>query len=460
MFKSFFGFFAFAGFRKKKGSAERLSEKGFVPSGPDGMATPKILLTRLNNDKGGEVGNRLGKLLTGIQGVDVYRHKKAMKVPDGIENPAERLIVSVEEGRAWLIEERADLLIWGDIDDQKTGLSLRLLPALGGNGEPLEFSGLGEGLEFPVAFGEQLNPLFCAAAIGAFGPTFKGVRSGLGEALGGYLENAGNLLQTLPPGLSKIQAASVLTAVGNAFVAHASLGGGQEKLDMAIEAYREAEKQVPKESQPLAWARIQNSLAAVLQAQGQNKKDPTLLRKAAVTYSTVIANLSATAHANDWAMANIPLGKALYILAGLEGKPEYLKRAGAAYEEALSVYNMEKSPSRWAEVTNQYGVVLLALGEETDGDAALEEAVSKFRTAIKVWQRDKAPLLWAQTANNLGAACFALAKRNAQNSLLREASDFFEGATEVYRQQGVTKQAQVIEKNLQRVKRLLQTRGG
>ena len=460
MFKSLFGFFASVGSPKKKGSTERLSEKGFVPSGPDGSATPKILLTRLTNDKGGEVGNRLGELLTGIQGVDVYRHKKAMKVPGGIENPAEKLIVAVEEGRAWLTEERADLLIWGDIDDQKTGLSLRLLPALGGNGEQPELSGLGEGLEFPVAFGEQLNPLICAAAIGVFGPTFKGARRGLGETLGGYLENVENLVQSLPTGLNEIQAASVLTAVGNAFVAHSSLGGGQEQLDKAVMAYREAEKQVPKESQPLAWARIQNSLAAVLQAQGQKKKDPMLLRKAAVTYSTVTANLSATAHANDWAMANIHLGKALYILAGLEGKPEYLQRAGAAYEEALSVYNMEKSPSRWAEVTNQYGVVLLALGEESGADATLEEAVSKFRTAMNVWQRDKAPLAWAQTANNLGAACFALAKRNSQNALLREASDCFEGATEIYRQRGITKQAQVIEKNLQRVKRLLMTRGG
>ncbi|MCH8236761.1 MAG: tetratricopeptide repeat protein [Proteobacteria bacterium] len=460
MFKSLFGFFALAGFRKKKGSAERLSEKGFVPSGPDGSATPKILLTQLTNDKGGEVGNRLGEVLTGIQGVDIYRHKKAMKVPNGIENPAEKLIVTVEEGRAWLTEERADLLIWGDIDDRQTSLSLRLLPAQGSNGEQLEISGLGQGLEFPVAFADQLNPLICAAAIGVFGPTFKGARKGLGETLGGYLENVGNLVQTLPAGLNEIQAASVLTAVGNAFVAHSSLGGGQEQLEKAVMAYREAEKQVPKETQLLAWARIQNSLAAVLQAQGQNKKDPALLRKAAVIYSTVTANLSATAHANDWAMANIHLGKALYILAGLEGKPEYLKRAGAAYEEALSVYSMEKSPSRWAEVTNQYGVVLLALGEETDGGAALEEAVSKFRTAIKVWQRDKAPLAWAQTANNLGAACFALAKRNSENSLLREASDYFEGATEIYRQQGITKQAKVIEKNLQRVKRLLMSRGG
>ncbi len=94
------------------------------------------------------------------------------------------------------------------------------------------------------------------------------------------------------------------------------------------------------------------------------------------------------------------------------------------------------------------------------GEKALEQAVFKFRDAIKVHKRETAPVLWAQTANNLGAACFALAKRNSKNSLLREATDYFKGATEIYRQQGILKQAEVIEKNLHRVKRLLISRGG
>jgi hypothetical protein len=43
---------------------------------------------------------------------------------------------------------------------------------------------------------------------------------------------------------------------------------------------------------------------------------------------------------------------------------------------------------------------------------------------------------------------------------LREAYDYFKGATEIYRQQGIPKQVEVIEKNLHRVKRLLISRGG
>jgi len=447
------------GSKKKKGSTKRLSEKAFIPSGTAAATTPKIILAGLNGDKGGQITKRLGDLLTKISGVEVFRHKQALKLPDAIENLAVQLIVAAEEGRAWLKDDDADLLVWGEVGQNGEDLSLRLLPAPAADDDQAEHSGISETLEMPASFGEEFEPLLCAAVIGTFGPTFKGARTRLGESLGGYLEKAGEQAKTLPTGLSDSQAASVLIVLGNAFVAHSRLGGGAQ-YERAVEAYREAEKKISKETQPLLWARIQNHLAAVLQTQGQMKKDPKPIRAAALIYSTVGATLSKSAHANDWGLAQIHLGKSLYILAGLAGKPEYLQRAADAYEEALSVYDKNGTPARWAEVTNQYGVVLLALGEEMNADATLEKAVSNFRTAMKVRHKDKTPLLWAQTANNLGAACFTLGKRNSQNALLREASDCFEGATEIYRQQGVTKQAQVIEKNLQRVKRLLQTRGG
>jgi tetratricopeptide (TPR) repeat protein len=457
---SLFGWLASLGSKKKKGSTKRLSEKPFIPSGTAAATTPKIILAGLNGDKGGQVTKRLGDWLTKISGVEVFRHKKALKLPDAIDNPAEQLIVAAEEGRAWLKEDDADLLVWGEVDESGEDLSLHLLPAPAADGDQAENSGIGETLDIPAAFGEEFEPLFCAAVIGTFGPTFKGTRTKLEESLGGYLDSSGELVKILSTELNDAQAASVSIVLGNAFIAHSRLGGGGEQLERAVEAYREAEKKASRETQPLLWARIQNRLAAVLQTQGQAKKDPKPIRAAALIYSTVGATLNKTANANDWGLAQIHLGKTLYILAGLEGKPEHLQRAADSYEEALSVYDKNSAPARWAEVTNQYGVVLLALGEEMNIDASLEKAVSSFRTAMKIRHKAKTPLLWAQTANNLGAACFALAKRNSENSLLREASDCFEGATEIYRQQGVTKQAQVIEKNLQRVKRLLQTRGG
>jgi len=462
---SFFGWLASFGSGKKKSSAERLSEKAFIPSGGE-ATTPKILLARLADDKGGKLTRRLGSLLTGIGGVEVFHLKKIMKLPDGVEDPLIRLAMAAEEGRALMKDEGADILVWGEVGKEDGGLTLRLLPAFGtgasgadpGNGQA-EGAGTGETLEIPGDFGEDLEPLVAALVLGTFGPTFKGMRARLGQTLGSYLEKVAPLAQAPSLGLGNAQEISILNGIGNVYVAYSLLGGGAAQLDHAAKAYREAEKRVIKESQPLVWASIQNHLASVLLAQGQMKKDAKCLRSAALIYSNIAAALNQKTHANDWSSAQTHLGRALYILAGLEGKPEYLMTAAKAYELALGACDQNAAPGRWAEVTNQYGVVLLALGEEMGGDAALEQAVSKFRTAMKVHKKEKTPILWAQTANNLGAACFALAKRNSQNALLREASDCFEGATEIYREQGVPKQAQVIEKNLHRVKRLLISRG-
>ncbi len=450
-------FSSFRRSRKKKGP-ERLSEKAFVPTGAGTAAPPKILLAAIANDKGGQIGKRLGEFFAKLAGVETFRKKENLKIPETVADPAERLILAAEEGRAWLKAESCDLLVWGETAGANA-LTLRFLPAPGDDSEQTVFAGLGETIDLPAAYPPEFDALTGAVALAALLPSFRGARTKLAVTLGTYLGTLDDLAQKLPPNLSADQGASVLTALGNALVAYSRLGGGAGQLDRAVGAFQAAGKLVTKESAPLIWARIQNHLATVMQAQGQFKKEPKLLRNAAIIFSTVTTTLDRAKHGNDWALAYTYLGKVLFVLAGMEGQPKYLKTAADAYERALSVYNKETMPSRWAEVTNQYGVVLLALGENIGGDAVLEQAVNKFRNAMSLRQRDKTPLLWAQTANNLGAACFALAKRNSEASLLREASSCFEGATEIYRQQGIVKQAQVIEKNLHRVQRLLMTRG-
>ena len=126
---SLFGWLTSLGSKKKKGSTKRLSEKAFIPSGTAATTTPKIILAGLNGDKGGQITKRLGDLLTSISGVEVFRHKKTLKLPDAIENLAERLIIAAEEGRAWLKDDDADLLVWGEVSQNGEDLSLWLLPA-------------------------------------------------------------------------------------------------------------------------------------------------------------------------------------------------------------------------------------------------------------------------------------------------------------------------------------------
>ena len=256
--------FGYLGQPQKKKSAERLSEKAFIPSGGE-ATTPKIILAYLADDKGGKLTIRLGALLTGIGGVEVFHLKKILKLPDGVEDPLVRLAVAAQEGRAWLKDEGADILGWGVGGKEDGGLTLRLLPAFGANGarggaDPGtgqgEGSGTGETLEIPGDLCEDLEPLVAAVVLGTFGPTFKGMRGRLGESLGRFIEKTGPLVQNLPFDLNDNQVLSILNSVGNVYVAYSLLGGGAAQLDHAADAYREAEKRGAKETQPLAWASI------------------------------------------------------------------------------------------------------------------------------------------------------------------------------------------------------------
>jgi len=315
---------------KKKAHAERLSQKAFIPSGGGVATTPKILLTPIAGDKGGAVTKRLGALLTDISGVEVFQLKQTLKVPETIEDPLARLAMAADEGRAWMHEQGADVLVWGSMAVETGNLSLRILPAPGSGLDQSAATGLGETLDIPSDFSEDLNPLIAAVVIGTFAPTFKGERARLGGTLGGYMESIAPMVESLPGGLLDIQELSVLNSIGNVYVAYSHLGGGPKQLGFAVKAYQQAEKRVSKETQPLAWASIQDHLAAVLQARGQVKKDPKILRQAAMVYSTIANTLKPEKNPHEWGAAQANLGRTLYILSGLEAKPAPASAAEAA----------------------------------------------------------------------------------------------------------------------------------
>jgi len=65
----------------RKASAERLTEKAFIPSGGE-ATTPEILLTPIVNDRGGGgTAKRLSAVLTEIVGVEIFQLKKVSKFP-------------------------------------------------------------------------------------------------------------------------------------------------------------------------------------------------------------------------------------------------------------------------------------------------------------------------------------------------------------------------------------------
>ncbi len=441
--------------QKKKNGAERISGASFAPADSDGPGLPKILVAAITGDKSGEVSARLATSLDGFQAYEVFRTKSAVKMGDqGIL--VDRLIAAADQGRDLLAQEQADLLVWGRMANGIVELRFIATTPLS-DSQPGSY-GLGDMLALPAAFGDDYNHALHAAVLSAVGPTFKGMRSKVGNELDKALGQIKSLVQQKPPDLSGSHYAAFLSCMGNAFAAHALLGGEAKRLDQAISSYKLALTHTSAEVDPIVWSLTQSHLGKTLKVKGERAKDADVLKEATVAYKAITDQLSRIEHPFDWALANINMGLVLYRLGMVSGKSSYYQESTKFFDEALTIYTKEGTPGKWAEVCNQYGVVLLALGEQVNGNATLEIAVKKFRASLNVRKKEVVPVLWAQTANNLGAACFSLAKRNSELALLREASSCFEGAIEIYESSGAGKRADLIANNLARVQRLLSSR--
>jgi len=443
--------------RKAKG-AERVSASTFTPGGLDGHSgIPSILIADFDKDSGTQMTARVANILSQSEGFEVFRAKKTLKL--GKKGAlVDQLYAAFEEGRAWLGQEGADLLLWGETEGNST--TIRFIPAVPvSDSQPGAF-GMGDVLYLPSSLEGGLDSALIVSVLASIGTGFRGGRTRLGETLNTHLQGVKHFIQEKPGGMGDEHYAALLTSIGNGFAAHSALGGSPKRLGHAAAAYKVAIKQIKPEDSPVIWALAQSHLAAALRARGDKEKDQDILKEAASTYGRITESLSRVDQPFDWALAQVNKGLVLYRIGALTGRAAYYQDSSKSFEESLGIYTKDLMPGKWAEVTNQYGVVLMTLGELVTGNVTLELAVKRFRMALEVRKRDRVPLLWAQTANNLGAACFALAKRNSEVALLREAVSCFEGAVEVYKGSGEMKKAEIISNNLSRVQRLLTTRGG
>jgi tetratricopeptide (TPR) repeat protein len=420
--------------------------------------TAVVAVGRLDGTGGEAAATRLAGLLGRVKGIEVRRWDRLLK-PGGPGNPAQKLAAAADLGREWLAAEACDLLIWGESDGRSATLRFLAAKAEAG-GRPGAF-GLGDTLDLPAGLAGELDPILVAVTLAAAASAREGQRYRLSLLLGEAADKANGYVEIPPQDLAPAQLASLLTGLGNTFGMVYRLTGDLDRLRRSTEAYMAAIARCPREEAPVTWALAQNHLAGNLESLAEATRSPVPLEAAAKAYQAVIEALPKAAYPLDWALAQMNLGRVLYHHAMKLGtRTKELKEAVLAFEAALQVMTRDAMPGRWAEIQNEMGTVLLALGEQVQGNAGLELAATAFRKALEVRRRDLAPLLWAQTANNLGAAAFALAKRTGDTVLLNEAHACFEGALDVYRKDGRDKVVHVIEKNLLRVERLLQTRAG
>ncbi|WNK00347.1 tetratricopeptide repeat protein [Thalassospiraceae bacterium LMO-JJ14] len=440
--------------RKKKRRGAVSAGGGFRPSeaGSDG----KVMLAELFGSGGKEITERLAGMLSTESAVQTVFAGKALKKNLRV-GLIERLLLAEEEGRNWLEEESADLLIWGDMEELGTVARLHFL-ALGSvqDGQPGTF-GMTDTLDLPVPLPDDAGAIVRAATLAALLPVSRGARRTLAEQLVTHLGDAGKILDNLPKDMPQDCLIAIHNTLGNAYATSFRFGN-KKALSDAMQHYEAADKLIDPQKIPITWAVINTHLGLVQEAAAKVDRSADTLMNAIKRYDGVAKTLSRDTHGNDWALAHMRRAMAYYKLAQLQPvqAQAHLKTSAGAFEEALTVYDRSKSPNRWAEVMNHYGVAQMALGGHGKAEAILQQSIVTFRKALEVRKRETQPVLWAQTANNLGAACFALAKQTKEEYLLEEAAYYFQGAVQIYRKaRGQKKKAEVIAKNLMRVQQLL-----
>jgi tetratricopeptide (TPR) repeat protein len=431
-------------------------QASFAPSSTIANTTA-VMIADFHGPQGDVFAEHLVSRIDKMPGIAILRRKEPLRLT-GLGDEAEKVTATAEQGRAWLQETGAGLLIWGAMTAESSTATLRFLPAVTEPDGTLGALGPADAFDVPADLGGESGQVIAAMVLAAtaFG---HGARDGF--AIVGLRRMLHELSdpEALAAAGSPAVAASLMLGVGHAHAAEYRSAGDPARLDLALACYRAASERVTVPTHPRLWIQSQNHLANLLVAQAEAERSPSRMNDAATVCRQATEALTRIEYSSDWAQFQARLGAVLYRLGQMEGKPAHFRDAATAYQQALTVFTQPAHPLRWSDLMHQYGVLLTTLGEHMTGTAALEQAVMVFHKALNVRRRETLPLHWAQTTSALGATSFALAKRNGNAAALREAVGCFEGALDIYGQLGQGQAIAVLQKNLQRARRLLETRG-
>ena len=197
--------------------------------------------------------------------------------------------------------------------------------------------------------------------------------------------------------------------------------GSTERLEQAVQAYRDALLEYTRDRAPLNWAMTQNNLGAALSILGEREGNTDRLKQAEQAHRDALLENTRDRVPLDWAATQIFLGVVLFDLGKSEGGTIQLEQAVQSYRNALLEYTRERLPLDWAMTQNNLGNALGSLGRREDSTELLEQAVRAYRDALLEYTRDRVPLDWATAQDNLGTALATLGEREGSADLLEQA---------------------------------------
>ncbi len=297
----------------------------------------------------------------------------AVNDPEGPND--ESLKRATREGRRWLTELNADLLVWWSVVDE-TGRSIHLwFVALAsspgerpGRFRPHHF------LTVPVDFYNDWTPLTRATVLAAFDPRSIAQGRILRSALPSVSTAARGMGLEPSMAMESHEQASILNCYGNAAAISALFTGDRSWYHTAVEAWRGAIERTPAEDHR-TLGHLHQQLGLTLQIIAERSNDLETLRDTASAYRKSLVYISRKNQPFDWGMMKFRLGGVLYKIDMAEGDDDALREAIHACQAARQVFDKYAHPIRWSEIMNTLAQILQVSGDNARSVPVLHHAV-------------------------------------------------------------------------------------
>ena len=350
-----------------------------------------ILISNLGGDTDGQQTKLVRDVFLGQRGLDVRRTCHVVALDGSGGSITEEEAQATKQGHALLDDWNADLLIWGEVRQENSELSLWFLSRERGSTLGRPPYSVSENLTLPVDFREDLAAQLEAVAFAQIVPSTSADADRISELLKPPAEKLRRLLSARSDVLPRPRT-PLIYSFGDASAAIGIQTEDLEWLEQAIAAYHEVLSQWTRERVPLGWAAAQQSLGLALHSLGQINGDSTASEDAVEALCRSLEEWTEAKVLRRIVMAADNLDGVLQDLWLRALPPALLERVAAAYHKALVVLPRDSALHDWAWVQNYLGVTLTVLGERQGGTEFLEEAVAAHHAALEQIPRERVPL--------------------------------------------------------------------
>lgn len=196
---------------------------------------------------------------------------------------------------------------------------------------------------------------------------------------------------------------------------------GLEALKQAIQTYEQALSHPEIQSQPQAYARLQNNLGIAYGELSRHENPIDSLEKAIAAYQTALCYRGqpmdrsyeqlSEQDLQHYASTLNNLGTAYWNLAQHQEPAKNLKQAISAYQESLKYYHPDRDALSYGMIQNNLGTAYWNLSQYQNAKDYLQLAIWSYQLALQYRTPESNPSGYTATQNNLGTTYWHLANQ-------------------------------------------------